>query len=108
MGDRMNDEMSDRISENDLSKLPRKFFCGDQTLGSPVRNALTGTYYNDILFGSKREHLLWSVKMPDSTDKYFFDSPEQYETGTFLVRNRYVTVDQELKNKWRINRSKYL
>ena len=80
--------------------------------GSRIRNAITGTEYDDRV-GSFGEKKYWKVATKDveryqrtldgdikmvtsgyDTAFYFFDSPEQYE------RLRKCKLDDEVKEKW--------
>ena len=88
----------------------QRFFYGKQKLGDPVRNAFTGTYYDNISYGSRNEYLLWTVKTCGDfgVDKYYFDSPEQYEMANLVRMDNIVTVSNELKDQWRARRLKYM
>lgn len=88
--------------------IPKNFYTSDQILGKPVVNAFTGKKYDDITFGSNNEHLLWTVKLFDDSDKYFFDTPDEYEYATLLVRKNIIKVSDEDKEKWSNKRQKYL
>lgn len=72
---------------------------GTAGLGSKIRNAVSGTYYNYNV-GSVYEDLLF--KVIDSTGRnkrrdplmLYYDNPEQYE------RHKHVRVSQESKDRW--------
>lgn len=72
---------------------------GSNTLGSFIRNAVTGSRY-DIRVGSAEEDLLF--KVIDACGKngrkdplmLYYDSPEQYENHHFKI------VSPEVKQRW--------
>jgi len=86
------------------------FHFGKQTIGEPVVNALTGAEYDNITYGSKGEYLLWCVKVAGDfgVDKYYFDSPEQYEMANLVRKEHIITIPTDLKAKWRERRTKIM
>lgn len=72
---------------------------GSGTIGTKIRNAVTGVSYNFIV-GSSDEELFF--KVTDSTGRngrrepmmLYYDSPEQYEN------HQFTTVPTEIKQRW--------
>jgi hypothetical protein len=72
---------------------------GSGSLGSLVRNAVTGDKYN-IVVGSADEDLLFKVIEASGRNgrkeplMLYYDSPEQYENHQFVV------ISEDIKQKW--------
>jgi hypothetical protein len=69
--------------------------------GTMIRDAITGSRYNEYRVGTRNEHLFFKVaiatgELGDSGGLVFFDSPEQYERH---FKGIYV-VPQVIKEKW--------
>jgi len=69
-------------------------------IGMMIRDAITGSRYNQYKVGSLSEHLFFKVRWStgelssNTTVSLFFDSPEQFE------RHMKTTVSQSVKDKW--------
>jgi len=68
-------------------------------IGMMIRDAITGSKYNQYRVGTINEHLFFKVRwstgeLGNTTVSLFFDSPEQFE------RHMKTTVSQSVKEKW--------
>jgi hypothetical protein len=82
-----------------------EFYDTNYTMGTIIRNAVTGAYQKGCLMGSSNENLFFKVADVSAESKnkeskiLFFDSPEQWE------RHFFCTCPTEIKEKWK---EKYL
>jgi hypothetical protein len=69
--------------------------------GTMIRDAITGSRYNEYRVGTRNEHLFFKVgiatgELGNAGGLVFFDSPEQYEKHFKGI----YTVSQDIKEKW--------
>lgn len=82
-----------------------EFYDTNYTMGTVIRNAVTGAYQKGCLMGTLNENLFFKVAHVSAESKnkeskiLFFDSPEQWE------RHFVCTCPTEIKEKWK---DKYL
>jgi len=75
---------------------------GSGSVGTRIRNAVTGSRYNYIV-GSADQDFLYSVALCTGENglkeqvALFYDSPEQYES------HMMTTIDSDRKMAWRLN-----
>ena len=75
-------------------------------IGSNIRNAVTGEYY-DSLVGSKDEDLFFKVKLStgecnskNGSNTLFYNSPEEFEKYDNMVE-----LDESVKELWRLKKN---
>jgi hypothetical protein len=82
-----------------LKMVEIEVYTSSVTPGRMIRDAITGTRYNQYRVGSINEHLFFKVgistgEIGQNGGTLFFDSPEQYE------RHMKCTLSQAIKEKW--------
>ena len=94
------------LQDNDKVKNKKIVVYSSGSLGSQIRNAVTGFYTKDIV-GSSDEDLYFSCilatgELRKGSVTLFFDSPEQCE------KHLYQLFGEDTKSKWNTKRSKNL
>jgi len=76
-------------------------FATKSTMGTKIKSATMGTYYENMYVGKEDENMLFKVRSVNGEtgnssygNDFYYDSPEEYE------RHLFVKVPQKIKEKW--------
>jgi hypothetical protein len=76
-------------------------FATKSTMGTKIKSATLGTYYDNMYVGKKDEDMLFKVRVVNGEtgnsaygNDFYYDSPEEYE------RHLFVKLPQKIKDKW--------
>ena len=76
-------------------------FATKSTMGTKIKSATMGTYYDNMYVGKEDENMLFKVRVVNGEtgssaygNDFYYDSPEEYE------RHLFVKVPQKIKEKW--------
>jgi len=88
-----------KLIDKNKTKFEIELYSTGDCPGTLIRDAFTGSRYNDLRVGSCNEHQFFKTRIVCGTNNaesstFFFDSPEQFEK---IVRTTVLQVDKE---KW--------
>jgi len=88
-----------RIIDDVRLKIP--CFATKSAMGTKIKSATLGTYYDNMYVGKNDENLLFKVRVVNGEtgksvfgNDLYYDSPEEYE------RHLFVKVSQSIKENW--------